>query len=113
ATVATGGGRSLLRLVGDDGLGREEERRDGGGVLQRGARDLDRVVHAGGEEVLVLTGRGVEALAGREVAHLLRHDAALEAGVDRDLLERGVDRGAHDLRDRKSTRLNSTHVKIS
>src|SRR5690606_41404324 len=42
ATVATGGGRSLLRLVGDDGLGREEERRDGGGVLQRGARVLDR-----------------------------------------------------------------------
>ena len=39
----------------------------------------------------VLAGGGVEALAGLEVAHLLRHDAALEAGVDGDLLERGLD----------------------
>ena len=32
-----------------------------------------------------------------EVAHLLHHDAALEAGVDRDLLERGLERDLHDV----------------
>ena len=34
---------------------------------------------------------------GCQAAHLLRHDAALEAGVDRDLLERGLGRDAHDV----------------
>src|SRR6185369_9179919 len=33
-----------------------------------------------------------------QVAHLLRHDAALEAGVDRDLLERSLGRDANDVR---------------
>src|SRR5690606_15145647 len=41
---ATGhGGGFLLGLVGDDGLGGEEERRDGGGVLQRRAGHLGGV----------------------------------------------------------------------
>src|SRR3954470_7684276 len=41
AAVAARHGRSvLLRLVGDDRLGGEEERRDGGGVLQRGPGHL-------------------------------------------------------------------------
>src|SRR5689334_20421417 len=34
--AATGGRGGLLRLVGDDGLGGEEQCGDGGGVLQRG-----------------------------------------------------------------------------
>jgi hypothetical protein len=37
----------LLRLVGDDGLGGEEQRRDRRGVLQRRAGDLGRVDDAG------------------------------------------------------------------
>ncbi len=53
--VAHGSG-GLLRLVGDDGLGRQEQRRDGRRVLQRRAGDLDRVGDAGGEQVLVLVG---------------------------------------------------------
>src|SRR3954471_20953673 len=98
AAVAAGHGRSvLLRLVGDDGLGGEEERRDGGGVLQRRAGDLGRVDDAGGHEVHVLAGGGVEAPAGLGVADLLRHDAALEAGVHGDLLQRGLARDAHDV----------------
>src|SRR3954469_5672206 len=92
AAVAAGHGRSvLLRLVGDDGLGGEEERRDGRGVLQRRAGDLGRVDDAGRDEVDVLAGRGVEAPTRLEVRDLLRDDATLEAGVDRDLLERGLD----------------------
>ena len=47
-------GRVLLRLVGDDGLGGEEQRRDRGCVLQRRAGDLHRVVDAGGQQVLQL-----------------------------------------------------------
>ena len=58
------------RLVGDDGLGGEEERGDGGRVLQRRAGDLGRVDDAGGDHVDVVTGRGVEALARGQVAHL-------------------------------------------
>ena len=54
--VARGCGR-LLRLVGDDGLGRQEQRRDGRRVLQRRTGHLDRVGNAGLEQVLVLTGR--------------------------------------------------------
>src|SRR3954449_7689657 len=98
AAVAAGHGRSgLLRLVGDDGLGGEEERRDGGGVLQRRAGDLGRVDDAGLDQVDVLTGRGVQTETDLGVAHLLRHDAALEAGVDGDLLQRRLERDAHDV----------------
>src|SRR5690606_7709708 len=88
AHVVAAAGRGLgLRLVGHDGLGGEEQARDGRRVLQRGAGDLDRVDDAGGEEVLVLAGRGVQAVADGEALDLLRDDAALETGVDRDLLQ--------------------------
>src|SRR5688572_22719086 len=98
AAVATRHGRGgLLRLVGDDGLGGEEERRYGCCVLQRRAGDLGRVDDAGRDQVHVLAGGGVEAPAGVRVAHLLRDDAALEAGVDRDLLQRRLERDAHDV----------------
>src|SRR4029079_13876950 len=73
------------------GLGGEEERGDRGRVLQGGAHDLHRVVDARGEKVLVRVGRGVQAVTHGEVAHLLRDDATLETGVDRDLLERSLD----------------------
>src|SRR3954452_19885960 len=98
AAVAAGHGRSvLLRLVGDDGLGGEEERREGGGVLQRGAGHLGGVDDPAGDEVHVLAGGGVEAPAGVGVADLLRDDATLEAGVDGDLLQRRLERDAHDV----------------
>src|ERR1022692_3618326 len=98
--TATGSGRGLLllRLLDDDGLGREEQRRDGGRVLQGRARHLRRVDDPRLEHVDVLTRRRVQAVACREVAHLLGHHAALKAGVDRDHLERLLERTAHDLR---------------
>src|SRR5215831_18402784 len=96
--TAAGGGRCLLlfRLLGDYCLGREEQTGNGGSVLQRGTGDLCGVNNPGLEHVDVLAGRGVEAVTGAERLHLLGHHAALEAGVHRDLLERLLDRPAHD-----------------
>src|SRR4051812_12826114 len=51
----------LLRTLGDEGLGGEEERRDGRRVLERGAHDLGRVDDAGVHQVLELAGRAVPA----------------------------------------------------
>src|SRR5690606_22187265 len=76
-------------------------------VLQSRAGDLHRVGDTCGEQVLVLVGLGVEAVTDGEVTHLVDHDATLEAGVDRDLLERGVDRKAHD---RSASRLVTREV---
>src|SRR5690606_30598275 len=45
----------------------------------------------------ILTGGRVETVAGGEVADLLRHDSTLETGVDRDLLERGLDGDLDDV----------------
>src|SRR5689334_16880377 len=96
--TAAGGGRCLLllRLLGDHYLGGEEETGDGSGVLQRGTGDLGWVDDPRLEHVDVLAVRGVEAVPSGERLHLLGHHAALEAGVDRDLLDRLLDRSAHD-----------------
>ena len=56
---------ALFGLVGDDGLGGEEQRRDRRRVLQRRAGDLGGIDDAGLDQVLVLAGGGVEALARR------------------------------------------------
>src|SRR5579859_6584290 len=96
--TAAGSGRSLvlLRLLHDDRLGGEEQPRDGGRVLQRRAGHLRRVNDPRLEHVDVLTRLRVQAVTGAEAAHLLRHHAALKAGVDGDLLERLLERAAHD-----------------
>ena len=60
------------------------------------AGHLGGVDDALGDHVDVLAGGRVEAVARGQAAHLLRHDAALEAGVDRDLLERGLGGDLHD-----------------
>src|SRR3984957_2251934 len=92
-----GGSRGLLRLVGDDGLGGQEQRRDGRRVLQRRTRHLDRVGNARLEQVLVLTGRGVQAGSGRRVGDLLGDNARLEPTVEGDLLQRSRQRHADDV----------------
>jgi hypothetical protein len=91
------GGR-VFRGVRHDGLGGEEEAGDAGGVLEGAAGDLGGVDDAGGDEVDVLAGGGVEAVAGGEVADLLDDDAALEAAVERDLLDGGFEGEADDVR---------------
>src|ERR1044071_2261193 len=72
--------------LGDEGFGRQHQSRDGGGVLQRAARDFRRVDNARGDEVFERVGRGVVAEAGVSLgAHLLDDDRALFAGVLDDL----------------------------
>src|SRR6266700_2440649 len=98
AAAGRGGGRVLLRLLRDHGLGGEEQARDRSRVLQRRPGDLRGVDDAGLEHVDIITGRGVQALPAGQGLDLLDHHAALEAGVHRDLLERLFQRTAHDLR---------------
>src|SRR5690606_26497231 len=90
-------GLLLLRLVGHDGLRREQEAGDGGGVLERRARDLRRVEHAHLQEVAVLLGTGVEPEGALAVLHLLDDDGALHPGVVGDLAHRLLERAADDV----------------
>ncbi|ESP97698.1 DNA polymerase II large subunit [Streptomyces sp. GBA 94-10 4N24] len=94
----TGLGLLLGRLLDDQGLGRQEQGGDGGRVLQGGAGDLDRVDDAGLDQVAVLAGGRVEALALVELRHLGGDDVALKAGVLGDPAQR-LDGGAADDRD--------------
>ena len=82
--------------LGHDGLGGEDVLGDRRRVLQRRAGDHGRVDDARGDEVDVLAGRGVEAVAGRALADLVDHDRALEAGVLGDLAERLLERAQDD-----------------
>src|SRR6185436_11283382 len=62
AVTATMAGRSflfLLRNLGDEAFGRQQQASNRGGVLQRGAGDLFRVHHAGLDEVLVFARRDI------------------------------------------------------
>src|SRR6266545_1397243 len=58
-------------------------------------RNRPAIGDAGLEQVLVLAGGGVEAAGTVEALDLLDRHAALEAGVDRDLLERLLDGLGH------------------
>src|SRR3954447_1359574 len=107
--AAAGRGRSLLRLVGDNRLSGKEQRGDRRGVLQRRAGHLGRLHNARLEHVDVFTRRRVQAVVGRQRADLLRHDAALEAGVDGDLLQR---RGQCDLDDVRPGGLVARQVEL-
>src|SRR5690606_36336422 len=77
--VAAGGLLFLLRLVDHERLGREQHARDRGGVGDGVARHLHRVDDALGDEVAVLAGGGVVAVAVVQVAHLGDDDVALLA----------------------------------
>ena len=91
------GGAGWLRLVGNDGLGGQEQGRDGGCVLQCGARHLRRVVNAGFHHVHVLAVGGVQALAVRQVGDLVGDNAWLQASVQSDLLQWCGERLTDDL----------------
>src|SRR5699024_74038 len=86
--VAARSSTGLLRLVGDNRLGGQEQSGDRGSVLQCGPGDLGRVRDACFQHVLVLAGHRVEALPGRQVLDLLDDDGTLFTGVDGNLLER-------------------------
>src|SRR4051794_20726683 len=88
----------LLGRLGDDRLGGEDVLGDRRGVLERRAGHHRRVDDAGADQVDVLAGGRVEAVAGLGLAHLVDHDRALVAGVLRDLAERLLERADDDLR---------------
>src|SRR6266542_239469 len=87
----------LLRLVHDQGLGREQQRGDGGGVLHRGARDLGGVDDPRLHQVDVLAGGRVEAVVLGDLADLVDRDGPLEPGVGGDPVGRQLERLADDL----------------
>src|SRR5260370_19222895 len=67
----------LLWNLTDQGLCGEHERGDRSGILQRRARHLGGIDHAGLDQVLVLLGGCVEALVGfLMAADLLHHHSA-------------------------------------
>ena len=86
----------VLRLVDDQGLGRQQHAGDRGGVDERGAGDLDRVEDALGDQVAVLLGGGVVAGADATLADLGDHDVAVDAAVLGDPAQRLVGGLAHD-----------------
>src|SRR6266702_2045539 len=87
----------LLRLVHDQGLGREQQRGDGGGVLHRGARDLGGVDDPRLYQVDVLAGGRIEAVVLGDLADLVDRDGPLEPGVGGDPVGRQRERLADDL----------------
>src|SRR5665213_741980 len=86
-----------FRRVGDEGFGGEDQRAYRGCVLQRRARDLERLHDAGRDHVDQGAGHGVEALTPLGRLDTVHFDAALEAGVLRDLAERLFERAADDV----------------
>src|SRR6202790_3973106 len=87
----------LLRDIGNQRLGGEQQRRDRRRVLHRGAGDLGRVDDPGLDHVDVLALGGVEALALGEGLHLVDDHGAFHARVLRDLPERLLERAAKDV----------------
>ena len=95
---------ALLSKLGDERFGREQQRRNRRGVLQRAANDLRRVDDARLDQVLVDLGRGVEAFVLLHLLDLRHDDRAFGAGVGRDVPHRLFDRAADDLSDRPARR---------
>ena len=82
--------------LGDDGLGAEEQGRDGGGVLQRGADHLRRVDHAGLDQVLVDVRLCVVAMVALQLPDPRHDHGAFVPGVARDLAQRLLQRAPDD-----------------
>src|SRR3954451_23310156 len=97
AVTVPGFGLRLRRPLRDDGLGRQQHAGDRGRVTNRGAGDLDRVDDTGLYQVAVLTGRGVQPVAGGQLPHLAHDDVALVSGVLRDPAQRLDERRPDDV----------------
>src|SRR5215207_3064030 len=90
-------GRLLLGL-GHHDVGGDDEAADGGRVLQGAPRDHRRVYDPGRDQVLVLTGEGVEADGVALPPHLVHDDGAVGPGVLGDLTDRLLERPMDDAR---------------
>ena len=88
----------ILRHVGDEALGREQQASHGGGVDDRGAGDLGRVDDASLDEVFVSAGRHVVTLGTLVLEHhFLDDEGTFDAGVEAQRAEGLFDRLTDDL----------------
>jgi len=90
-------GLVLLRQLGHDAFGREEQAADGGRVLQRGAGHLGRVDDAGLDQVGIFAGRDVVTLVALAVLDLVDDDGAFSARVLDERAQGLLDGAADDL----------------
>src|SRR3712207_4504995 len=84
--------------LGHHDVGCDYEAPDGGRVLQGAAGDHRRVDDACRDQVLVLTGEGVEADGAAPTPDPLRHDGAVGPRINRYLADRRLERPVHYLR---------------
>src|SRR6266540_5340268 len=87
----------LLRRLADEAFGREEQARDGAGVLQGSARDLFGVNNARFDEVFVFAGGHIEAFVALALLDFLDHDRAFVAAVEGEPLRRIFDGALDDV----------------
>src|SRR6266850_477398 len=84
----------VLRSLGNHHLGREQQARDGCGILQRKPRDLRRIENALFEHVAELTARRVVAVGTLAGFHLVQDDRRILAGILNDISQRLFDRAS-------------------
>ena len=82
----------VLRSLGNHHLGREQQARDGCGILQRKPRDLRWIENALFEHVAELTGRRVVAVGTFACFHLVKDDGRILASILNDISQRLFDR---------------------
>src|ERR1043166_2934348 len=73
----------LLRHLGDEAFGGQEQTGNRGRVLQRGAGDLFRINYAGFDQVFIFAGRNVVAVVAFAALDFLHDNRAFHAGVFR------------------------------
>ena len=94
--AAAAAGFLLLGQVRDHAVGRQQEPRDGGRVLERRARDLRRIDDARLQEVGVLAGADVVAVRARRLLDVGDDERRFLAGVADELAEGSLDRTRDD-----------------
>ena len=88
---------SRLGFVYQNALGREEQARDRGGVLQSDACHLGRVYDTSLAQVLILVGAGIIAEVALALAYLVDHHGAFTSSVGYNLAQGFLNGALHDL----------------
>src|SRR5213076_423336 len=86
----------VLRSLGNHHLGREQQARDGCGILQRKPRDLRWIENALFEHVSELTGRRVVAVGALAGFDLVQDDRRILASILDDIAQRLLNRASED-----------------
>ena len=93
--AARGSRRGGLRFVGDDRFGGEQQAGNRHGILQGQANHLGCIEDAGGQQVFLDAGSGVEAIAA--AAHFLGDNVGVEAGIVSDVMQGSGQGSLHNL----------------